>query len=84
MAAASSPSQMVSVYNNSAVPSAIMRQKGQTGDLCNKGGGIREQRDLSTRHVTPGVLPHSSGELQPLPSARSKCGAQMTSNICHD
>lgn len=61
-----------------------MRQKGQrqTG-ACNE-GGIREERDLSTRHVTPGVLSHSSGELLPLPSARSKCGAQMTRNICHD
>lgn len=67
------------------VPFCSMRQKGQRQTAMERNREVtREERDWSTRHVTPGVLSHSSGELLLLPSARSKCGAKMTRNICHD
>lgn len=69
----------------SSVPFCSMRQKGRRQAATEGNGeGVGEGRDSSTRHVTPGVLSHSSGELLLLPSARSKCGAKMTRNICHD
>lgn len=59
------------------------RQAGRHQPKKNTDGGER-RGSSSTRHVSPGVLSHSSGELLLLPSARSKCGAKMTRNICHD